>query len=90
LIATSLLYFASIALIRGMRTAASLPLHFFVLTHVATLMLTMPSNYGYRMILPAFVFMSLGAGAVLFGPVIRSVAARWPAFDRAIAAEAVP
>ena len=88
LIATSLLYFASIFVIRGMRTLASLPLHFFVITHVATLMLTMPSNYGYRMILPAFVFMALGAGAVLFGPAIRLVAARWPALDRAIVAEA--
>ena len=67
-----------------MRTLASLPLHCFVITHVATLMLTMPSNYGYRMILPAFVFMSLGAGAVLFGPVIRLAAARWPSIDRAV------
>ncbi len=88
LIATSLLYFASIITIRGMRTPASLPLHFFVVTHVATLMLTMPSNYGYRMILPAFVFMSLGAGAVLFGPVIRYAAARWPSIDRAVAGAA--
>jgi hypothetical protein len=88
LIATSLLYFASIIMIHGMRTLASLPLHCFVITHVATLMLTMPSNYGYRMILPAFVFMSIGAGAVLFGPAIRIIASRWPALGRAIAAEA--
>lgn len=84
LIATSLLYFMSIVAIRGMRTMASLPLHCFVLTHVATLMLTMPSNYGYRMILPAFVFMSLGAGALLFGPVIRFAMARWPSIERAV------
>ncbi len=90
LIATSLLYFASIVLIRGMRAAASLPLHFFVLTHIVTLMLTMPSNYGYRMILPAFVFMSLGAGALVLGPIIRAAVARWPALDRAVAAEAAP
>ncbi len=89
LIATSILYFASIVMIRGMRTVAAVPLHFFVLTHVATLMLTMPSNYGYRMILPAFVFMSLGAGAVVFGPAIRFFAARWPAIDRAVS-EATP
>jgi hypothetical protein len=79
LVATSLLYFVGLVLLKPLRSIAAWPLHVFVLTHVATLMLTMPSNYGYRMILPAFVFMALVAGAVAFTPVIRLAMARRPA-----------
>jgi hypothetical protein len=48
-------------------------------------MLTMPSNYGYRMILPAFVFMSLGAGAVIAAPLIRAAASRSAVLARLVA-----
>jgi hypothetical protein len=82
LVATSLLYFAGFVLLRPMRSIAALPLHAFVFTHVATLMLTMPSNYGYRMILPAFVFMSLAAGALAIAPCHRFITGRWPRLGR--------
>jgi hypothetical protein len=85
LLATSAAYAVAIITIRRFRSLAALPLHCFVITHVATLMLTMPSNYGYRMILPAFVFMSLGAGAVIVAPLIRAAASRSAVLARLVA-----
>jgi hypothetical protein len=85
LVATSVLYGLAFAVVPAMRALAAWPMHLFIATHVLTLTLTMPSNYGYRMILPAFVFLSLGAGAVL-APLLRRIAARWPPAARVVGA----
>jgi hypothetical protein len=84
LIATTLLYLVAVIALPPMRSLPALPLHAFVVTHVVTLMLTMPSNYGYRMILPAFVFMSLGAGAISTVGMLRLTRARWPSLERTL------
>jgi len=78
LIVTSALFFIGLAWLPGMRSAAALPMLAFLFTHLATMILTMPSNYGYRMLLPMVLFTALIAGAVivrLAEPVLRR---RWP------------
>lgn len=82
LILTTVLYLAGIAMFPGLRTLPALAIHAFILSHVATMMLTMPSNYGYRMILPPFVFMAVVAGAVAVMPLHRMATARWPILGR--------
>jgi hypothetical protein len=42
--------------------------HAFIATHLATLLLTMPSNYGYRMLLAMFLFMPVFGSALLARP----------------------
>jgi hypothetical protein len=45
-----------------------LPIHAFVLSHVASMALTSPWNYGYRLILPPFVYtttLSVAAAAAM-------------------------
>jgi hypothetical protein len=79
LVLTSLLYFAALIFLRPLRSLAAWPVHAFIVTHVGTLMLTMPSNYGYRMILPSFLFMSIGAGAIVITPMLPWVSSRCPA-----------
>ena len=79
LILTSLGYFAAVIFLKEMRSIAAWPIHAFTMTHIATLMLTMPSNYGYRMILPPFMFMAVAAGAVAVTPLMRFAVSRWPA-----------
>jgi hypothetical protein len=83
LIATSVGYLAAIVFLKPLRSAVAWPIHAFIITHVATLMLTMPSNYGYRMILPSFVFMSVVAGAMAAEATARFAAPRWPALGTA-------
>jgi len=42
------------------------PIHLFVLAHLAGMALTQPWTYGYRLILPPFVYTTaLSAGAVM-------------------------
>ncbi len=82
LILTTVLYLAGLVMFRPLRSIPALAMHAFIATHVATLMLTMPSNYGYRMILPPFVFMAMVAGAVATAPLYRLAASRWPALAR--------
>ncbi len=65
---TSLLYLAAIVFVRRGRTTSALIVHAFIATHLATLLLTAPSNYGYRMLLAMFLFMPVFAGALLAGP----------------------
>lgn len=64
LLLTSAGYLAAIALVPAARTLQALPLHAFVVTHLATLLLTMPSNYGYRLLLPMYLVMPVFAAAV--------------------------
>ncbi len=78
LMITSALFFVGLAWLPGMRSLSALPMLAFLFTHLATMTLTMPSNYGYRMLLPMFLFMALVAGAVvvrLAQPLLRR---RWP------------
>jgi len=65
LLITSVAYFLAFFLVPQARRLDALPIHLFVATHLATLMLTMPSNYGYRLLLPMYLFMPVfGAAAV--------------------------
>ncbi|HEX6162039.1 MAG TPA: glycosyltransferase family 39 protein [Vicinamibacterales bacterium] len=68
LIITSALYLLALLLLRESRTIAALLVHGFVFTHLATLLLTMPANYGYRMVLSMYLFMVIFAGALLAKP----------------------
>jgi hypothetical protein len=77
LVLTSIGYFVAIVMFRPLRTVAAWPLHAFIVTHLATLMLSMPSNYGYRMILPVYVFTSLAAGAVAATWLARVAPLQW-------------
>jgi hypothetical protein len=65
LILTTLLYIVAIFAVPAARTAAALPIHFFIATHLASLTLTLPWNYGYRMILAMYPFMAVFAGGVI-------------------------
>jgi len=65
---TSLLYLAALVFVRSARTTSALIVHAFIATHLATLLLTAPSNYGYRMLLAMFLFMPVFAGALLARP----------------------
>lgn len=84
LLLTSLGYFAAVAVLKSLRSTVAWPIHAFIVTHIATLMLTMPSNYGYRMILPSFVFMALAAGALAVAPLTPRIVARWPSLADSI------
>jgi hypothetical protein len=76
LVAVTLVYAATLVLSRTMRARMLWPVHLFVLAHLASMGLTMPSNYGYRMILPPFVYMSVLSAAAACS----LVAIRLPAF----------
>jgi hypothetical protein len=78
LVLTSIGYFGALLVLKPFRSMAAWPIHAFIVTHIATLLLTMPSNYGYRMILPSFMFMAIAAGAVAVAPIAARLQARWP------------
>jgi hypothetical protein len=82
LMLTSLGYFAAVIVFKPLRTIIAWPMHAFIITHVAILMATMPSNYGYRMILPPFVFMAMAAGALMTAAVLRFTPPRWRLDER--------
>lgn len=68
LIAFTALYVAMLFASRSMRQPALWPAHVFVVAHVLSMGLTIPWNYGYRLILPPFVFtatLSVAAAASL-------------------------
>jgi hypothetical protein len=58
LIAVTLLYLLTTVLSPIMRSPQLWPVHAFVLAHVASMGLTSPWNYGYRLILPPFLYTS--------------------------------
>ena len=76
LVITSLAYLLAFLLVPQARQLEALPLHFFVATHLATLMLTMPSNYGYRLLLPMYLFMPVFGAAAALRVLRRSVVRR--------------
>jgi hypothetical protein len=55
-------YLASLVLFPAARRIAAWPVHLFVATHLVTMILTMPSIYGYRLILPMYLFFAAFAG----------------------------
>ena len=58
LLAVSILYVAMLVMSKTMRRAELWPVHAFVFSHWGSMTLTSPWNYGYRMILPAYVYTS--------------------------------
>ena len=63
LIAITALYVVMLLLSTSLRGASLWPMHAFVVSHWASMALTSPWNYGYRLILPPFVFTSMLAVA---------------------------
>jgi hypothetical protein len=76
---TSVLYLASLVLLRDARRPAAWLLHGFIFTHLATLLLTMPSNYGYRMVLSMYLLMVVFVGGVVIKVVGPWLDRRFPA-----------
>jgi hypothetical protein len=71
LVVTSLLYLAAIVMLRQSRTLPAWLIHAFIFTHLATLLLSLPWNYGYRLLLPMYLLMPIFVGALLAAPVER-------------------
>ena len=68
LAAITLLYLLMMVMSPVMRRTEVWPIHAFVLSHVASMALTSPWNYGYRLILPPFVYtttLSVAAASAL-------------------------
>jgi len=59
LVTVTVLYVLTCVCSRAMRALALWPVHLFVLAHLASMGLTMPWNYGYRLIIPPFVLTSV-------------------------------
>jgi hypothetical protein len=57
-------YLLAIVLLSAARAPVTWPIHAFVAGHLAGLVLTMPSNYGYRLLLPMYVFFPIFTSAV--------------------------
>ena len=68
---TSIMYLAALVLLRESRTIGAWLVHGFIFTHLATLLLTMPANYGYRMVLSMYLFMVIFAAALAARPIGR-------------------
>jgi len=64
-------YLFAIVLLSTARAPVTWPIHAFVAAHLAGLVLTMPSNYGYRLLLPMYVFFPIFASAVAIAAVLR-------------------
>jgi hypothetical protein len=64
LLLTTALYTLAFIVVPASRTLAAWPLHAFVLTHLISVTLSIPWNYGYRMILPMYPLMCVFAMAV--------------------------
>ncbi|MGQ0736165.1 MAG: glycosyltransferase family 39 protein [Acidobacteriota bacterium] len=56
-------YLASLVLVRAASSRAAWPSHVFIVSHLATMVLTLPWVYGYRLILPVFLFTPVFAAA---------------------------
>jgi dolichyl-phosphate-mannose-protein mannosyltransferase len=75
-------YLSSIVLFPAARQIATWPAHLFVATHLVTMVLTMPSIYGYRLILPMYLFFASFSGFA--GSQLWSwVSSRWQGSGRA-------
>jgi hypothetical protein len=67
LIAVTVLYVAMLVTSRPMRRPELWPVHAFVFSHFASMLLTQPWNYGYRLILPAYVYTTVLSVAAATG-----------------------
>jgi hypothetical protein len=65
LIGVTLLYVAMCMAPTRLRERRFWPVHLFVLTHLAAMMITIPWNYGYRLIIPPFVYLTTLSVAAL-------------------------
>ena len=65
LFAPAIGYLVSLVLVPSARRVATWPIHGFVISHLAAMALSMPSNYGYRLILPMHLFFSMFAVALV-------------------------
>jgi hypothetical protein len=79
LILTSALYLASILFLKQARSTGAWLAHGFVFTHLATLLLTQPANYGYRMVLSMYLLMVIFAAALVVNTIAPWVERRAPA-----------
>lgn len=65
LVLTSVAYLLALVFVRSARALPAFLVHGFIFTHLITLLLTMPSNYGYRMVLSMYILMVIFAGALV-------------------------
>jgi hypothetical protein len=66
LMAASIGYVLALLLCPAARSMQTWPIHAFVFAHLAGMVLTMPSNYGYRLILPMYLLFPMFAMHVAF------------------------
>jgi hypothetical protein len=64
-LAITILYVLALFLVPGARALRALPLHLFVLIHLAIMMTFLPYVYGYRQVLPMQILMLVFGGALL-------------------------
>ena len=64
-LAITTLYALAVVLLPTARTLRTLPLHLFVLIHLAIMMTFLPYVYGYRQVLPMQLLMLVFDGALL-------------------------
>jgi hypothetical protein len=69
LVAVTALYLGMCIVSKRMRDRVLWPVHLFVVVHLASMMLTLPWNYGYRLIIPPFVYTSTLSVAALWSVV---------------------
>jgi hypothetical protein len=72
LVLASALYLAAVVTNRASRAPVTWPVHAFVAAHLAAMVLTMPSNYGYRLILPMYLFFPMFGARLLVDVVARA------------------
>jgi hypothetical protein len=65
LILSSLGYLGALCFCPPARAASTWPVHGFVVAHLTGMVLSMPSIYGYRLILPLYLFMPMFAATFL-------------------------
>ena len=76
LVAASAGYLFALLLLPSARAFITWPVHAFVISHLGGMVLRMPSLYGYRLILPLYLFFPMFACAVLAGAVRRAARIR--------------
>ncbi len=80
---TGMLYLLALILLRDARRPAAWVVHGFVFTHLATLLLSIPSNYGYRLILAMYLFMVIFTAGLAMAAHRRWIARKVPVGSRA-------
>ena len=63
LLLASIGYLLAVLFVPAARSMTTWPIHAFVAAHLGGMVLTMPSNYGYRLLLPMYVFFPIFASA---------------------------